>query len=93
MALRETTAGQGRKTHRLGLGGSIDELLAEVLPVLVGRGLLHDNLLVVVRQLVDDVLVLLVELQLVEGSDALLAGLRSRWEEGRATSAVVSLAS
>jgi len=59
-------------TYRLALGGGADELLAKVLPVLVGRGLVDDDLLVVVRQLVDDVLVLLAELQVVVGGDALL---------------------
>ena len=50
----------------------VDELLAEVLPVAVARGLVDDDLLVVVRELVDDVLVLLAELQVVVGGDALL---------------------
>ena len=58
--------------YRFALGGSVDELLAEVLPVLVGGRLLNDNLLVVVRQLEDDVLVLLRQLQVVVGSYALL---------------------
>lgn len=52
--------------------GSVQELLTEVLPVLVARGVLDDNLLVVVRKLVNDVLVLLSELEVVEGSYALL---------------------
>lgn len=59
-------------TYTLGLGGGVDELAAEVLPVLVVRGLLDDDLTVVVGQLVDNVLVLLVELQVVEGRYALL---------------------
>lgn len=60
-------------TNSLALGGGVDELLAEVVPVLVVGSLLDDNLLVVVAELVDDVLVLLGELQVVVGSDALLA--------------------
>jgi hypothetical protein len=55
-----------------GLGGGVDELLTEVVPVLVLRSLLNDNLLEVIRELVDDVLVLLVQLELIVGSDALL---------------------
>ena len=60
------------ETYTLALGGGVDELFAEVLPVLVIRGLIHDDLLVVVRELVDDVLVLLAQLQVVEGCDAVL---------------------
>lgn len=56
---------------------SVDELLAEGLPVLVVRGLLDNNLLVVVAELVDDVLVLLAELQVIEGRDTLLRDGRS----------------
>lgn len=59
------------------LGSGVDELLAEALPVLVGRGLLDDNLLVVVRQLVDDVLELLGELEVIVGSYALRGNGRS----------------
>lgn len=63
----------GRKTtYVLVLGLGVDELLAEVLPVAVVRGVVDDDLLVVVGQLVDDVLVLLAELQIVVGGDALL---------------------
>ena len=76
----------GFSTHRLALGGSVDELLTEVLPVAVTRSLLNDNLLVVVRQLVDNVLVLLVELELVEGSNALLRN--SSTKEKRAGTSV-----
>lgn len=50
---------------------SVDELLTEDIPVSVLTGLLNNNLLVVVRQLVHDKLDLLVELQLVELRDAL----------------------
>lgn len=64
-------------THRFALGSGVDELLTESLPILILRGLLDNNLLVVVRKLVDDELVLLVELELVEGSDALLRDARS----------------
>lgn len=60
------------QTYALGLGGGVDELAAEVLPVLVVRSLLDDDLTVVVRQLVDNVLVLLVKLEVVEGCYALL---------------------
>lgn len=66
-------------TYRLALGGGVDELLAEVLPVLVVRGLVNDDLLGVVRELVDDVLVLLAQLQVVVGRDALLRDLDSKW--------------
>jgi len=59
-------------TYVLVLGLGVDELLAEVLPVVVARGFVDDDLLVVVRELVDDVLVLLAELQVVVGGDALL---------------------
>lgn len=59
-------------TYGLALGGGVDQLLAERLPVAVGRGLLDDDLTVVVGQLEDDVLVLLVKLQVVEGRYALL---------------------
>jgi hypothetical protein len=55
--------------------------LAEVLPVLIGRGLLDHDLLVVVRQLEDDVLVLLVQLQLVVGGYAFLRDGRSVGED------------
>lgn len=50
----------------------IQELLAEDFPVRVVAGLFDHNLLKVVGQLEDDVLVLLVELEVVPGSDALL---------------------
>lgn len=61
-------------THGSGLGGGVDELVAEDLPVTLGGGVLDDDLGVLVVQLVDDVLVLLVELELVVGSNALLGG-------------------
>jgi len=54
------------ETHRLGLGLGVDQGLAKVVvlgPVVARR--VDDNLLVVVRQLVDDVLVLLAELEVV----------------------------
>jgi hypothetical protein len=54
------------------LGGSVDERLTEVLPLAALGGLLDNNLLVVVRELVDDELVLLVKLQVVESSNAFL---------------------
>lgn len=54
------------------LGGSVDELLTEVLPVAVVGGVLDNDLLVVVGELVDNVLVLLVKLQVVESSYAVL---------------------
>lgn len=59
-------------THALALGSGVDKLLTEVIPVLVGRGLVDNNLLVVVAQLVNDVLVLLGKLQVIVGSDAVL---------------------
>lgn len=68
---------QERETNSAALGGGVDKLLAELLPVLVIGSLLNDDLLVVVAELVDDVLVLLVELQVVVGSDALLGNGRS----------------
>jgi hypothetical protein len=54
------------------LGGSVDERLTEVLPLLAVGSLLDNNLLVVVRELVDDELVLLVKLKLVECGNAVL---------------------
>ncbi len=51
-----------------GLG--VDDLLLEVLPVRVGAALLDDDLLVVVRELVDDILEALAQLELVEGGGA-----------------------
>lgn len=55
-----------------GLGGGLGvvELFAENLPILAVAGLLNDNLLKVVRQLEDDVLVLLVELEIIPCGDA-----------------------
>jgi hypothetical protein len=54
------------------LGSGVDKLLTEGLPVLVCGCLLNNNLLEVVGELVDDVLVLLAELQVIVGGDALL---------------------
>lgn len=65
------------ETNRPALGLGVDELLAERLPVIVGRGVLDDDLLVVIGELVDDVLQLLGELELVVGGDALLRDGRS----------------
>lgn len=73
-------AGALANSTALGLGLGVDQLLAEVVIVLIGRGLLDDDLLVVVRELVDDVLVLLGELELVVGRYALLRDLRSGGE-------------
>jgi hypothetical protein len=59
-------------TYSLALGLGLDELRAEVLvrgAVLAGA--VDDDLLVVVRQLEDDVFVLLVELEVVVGCYAL----------------------
>lgn len=70
--VRGHTGGSRGGANSSALGGSVDELLAEVLPVLIRRSLLNDNLLVVVAELVDDVLVLLGKLQVVVGSNALL---------------------
>jgi hypothetical protein len=70
---------RGDNTYRLALGRGIDKLLAEVFPVLVVRGLVDDDLLVVVRELEDNVLVLLAKLQVVEGLDALLRNGSSAW--------------
>lgn len=60
------------RAYSSALGGSVDELLTEVLPVTVVGGVLDNDLLVVVGELVDDVLVLLAKLQVVEGSYAVL---------------------
>ena len=59
-------------TYALALGSGVDKLLTEVIPVLVGRGLVDNDLLVVVAQLVNDVLVLLGKLQVIVSSDAVL---------------------
>jgi hypothetical protein len=56
--------------YHLVLRFCIDELLAEVVPVAILAGLLNNNLLIVVRKLVEDELDLLAELQLVECGDA-----------------------
>lgn len=77
LALTTTGPKVRGETNSTGLGGGVDKLLAELLPVLVIRSLLDDDLLVVVAELVDDVLVLLAELQVVVGSDALLGNGRS----------------
>lgn len=55
----------------------VDELLTEDLPVALVRGVLDDDLLVVVRELEDDELVLLVELQVIVGRYAVLGNGRS----------------
>jgi hypothetical protein len=49
---------------------SIQQLLPEFIPVATRRLIFHDDLLPVVRDLVDDVLCALAELQLVKGADA-----------------------
>lgn len=49
----------------------VEQLLAELLVVVVGGGLLDDNLLPVVGDLVDDPLGALAQLQVVEGGDTL----------------------
>lgn len=59
-------------SYGLGDGLGVDESAAEFLPVLVVARVLDDNLLKVVRQLEDDVLVLLAELEVVPGGDTLL---------------------
>lgn len=61
------------ETYCLALGRGVDQFLAEVLVLgAVLAGALDDDLLVVVRQLVDDVFVLFVELQVVVRRHALL---------------------
>jgi len=65
-------AGTLALTAGLVLGSGVDKLLTKGLPVLVCGCLLNNNLLVVVGELVDDVLVLLAELQVIVGGDALL---------------------
>lgn len=76
-------ASRGENTNGAGLGGGVDELAAEVFPVLVVRSLFDDNLLIVVAELVDDVLVLLGQLKVVEGSYALLGNGGSVWRAKR----------
>jgi hypothetical protein len=68
----DTVPDSSQSTYSLALGLGVDELLAELL-VLGGvlAGAVDDDLLVVVRQLVDDVFVLLVELQVIVGCYAL----------------------
>lgn len=69
----ETPKKKKKETYGLALRLGVDELLAKV--VVLGaalRGAVDDNLLVVVRELEDDVLVLLVELEVVVGGYALL---------------------
>jgi len=72
-------SGKGQRGTRImynthpGLGSSIDQLFAEILvlgPILAGA--VDNNLLVVIRQLEDDVLVLFGELEVVVGGYALL---------------------
>ena len=61
-----------RSTYSLGLGLGVDKLVAEVIVLgAILAGAVDDDLLVVVRQLVDDVFELLVELELVVGRYAL----------------------
>jgi hypothetical protein len=67
----------GAYAFALGLG--VDQLLAEVLPVRIGRGLLHDDLLVIVRELEDNEFVHFVELQLVVAVNALRRDGGSVW--------------
>jgi hypothetical protein len=57
-------------TYGLALRGGVDELLTERLPVLIRRGLLNLDFAVVARQLEDDVLVFLGELEIVVGGYA-----------------------
>jgi hypothetical protein len=66
-------------TYALGLVGGGDELLAESLPVLVVGRLLDDDLFVVVRQLKDNVLELLGELQVIVASNTVRRGGCSRY--------------
>jgi hypothetical protein len=54
----------------LGLG--VDELLPEPVPVRIFRSIFYHNLLIVIRELEDDVFDSLSELELVELRDALL---------------------
>ena len=72
----------GQGTHGLALGGSVHELLTEVVPVLAVRGSLDDDLSVVIGQLEDDVLVLLRKLEVVVGSYALLRNVGSGEKKG-----------
>jgi len=61
------------KTYTLGLGLGVDQLLTEGLVILGTLACAVDNnLLVVVRELVDDIFVLLVELQVIICCYALL---------------------
>ena len=52
--------------YRLGLRLGVYQLFAEVFPIAIFGCLLNDNLLVIIRQFVENVLDLLVELELVE---------------------------
>lgn len=61
----KTRTGGAATAYSPGLGSGVQELLAEVLPVLIRRGLLDNNLPVVIRQLEDDVPVLLALLEIV----------------------------
>lgn len=71
-AKNDALEGKKKKTDRFALGSRIDQLLAKVLPVFVGGGILNDNLLEVIGELEDDVLVLLGQLQVIVGLDAFL---------------------
>jgi len=59
-------------TYAPGLCRGIDELFAEVLPIIIIGSLLDNNLLVVIRELEDNVLVLLRQLQLIVSGYAFL---------------------
>ena len=59
-------------TYAPALGRGVDKLFAKVLPIFVLRSFLDNDLLVIVRELEDDVLVLLGELQFIIGGYAFL---------------------
>lgn len=68
-------------TYASALSGSVDQRLAEDIVALAGiSGLVDNDLLVVIGELEDDVLVLLAQLEVVEGRYALLVDGRSiKW--------------
>lgn len=74
----KTRTGGAVIAYALGLRFGVEELLAEVLPVRIHRGLLDYDLPVVIGQLVDDVPVLLLELEVVEVGYAVLRNDGSR---------------
>lgn len=79
-------------TNRFALGGRVDQLLPEVLPVAIGGGILNDNLLEVVGEFEDDELVLLGELQVIIGCDAVLRnGCSGKREGSRGGGSAVSV--